>query len=111
MVHPNILCFEEGIRESPRERCAIFSENGEKIFEKESFIDNLREICSFNDSEFECIENKILSYNHPSGMLFSDDDISLTVDANLAELRVVTTKGTFSLKQTTISWPETTMIL
>jgi hypothetical protein len=111
MVHPNILRFEKTIRDLQRERCAVFSENGEKLFEKESFYVGLQEFCSFDGDEMERMENRILTHNHPTNCLFSEKDITLAVDAKLVELRVVTTKGTFSLRRMSENWPTAASIL
>ena len=111
MVHPNILQFENEIKTLPTERCAIFSADGEKILERNAFFQNLREICGFDDSEFGRMHSQILTHNHPSKLLFSKEDIILAVDAQLAELRVVTVKGTFSLKPTSGTWPGAKLIL
>ena len=106
MVHSKIIRFEEEIRDLPRERSAVFSTDGEKILERESIIVDLCEVCAFDDSEYERMHNQILTHNHPSRLLFGIKDITLAVDAQLAELRVVTVKGTFSLKPTLGRWPE-----
>jgi hypothetical protein len=111
MVHSNILHFEEWIKENPREHVGIFSVDGRKIFEKESIVINLREMCSFDENEFEQMKNQILTHNHPTGHLFTSEDISLAVDAQLGELRIVTCKGSFSLKPSLIHWPDTATIL
>jgi hypothetical protein len=110
MTHQNISRFEEDIRNRTKEWCAVFSENGEKILEKESIFEDSHEVCKFNDSEFEKMKNQILTHNHPSRSPFSTEDITLAVDAQLSELRVVTAKGTFSLKRNSNCWPEKTWI-
>ena len=63
MVHPNILRFEEGIKENPRVHVGIFSADGRKTLEKKSNIVNLQEICSFDENEFEQMKNQILTCN------------------------------------------------
>lgn len=111
MTHTNILHFEDTIRDLKRERCAVFSDCGEKLFEKESIIVGFQEVCSFDNNEMERMRDCILSHNHPTGGLFTDKDITLAVDAKLAELRVVTIKGTFLLRRTSENWPTSVSIL
>lgn len=110
MIHQNISRFEEKIRNCPEEWCAVFSENGEKILEKESVFEDSHEVCKFNDSEKFEMKNQILTHNHPSKSPFSEEDIAFAVNAQLSELRVVTAKGTFSLKSNSNCWPEKTKI-
>jgi len=110
MVHQKIIRYEEEIRNLDREKCAIFSEDGEKIFEKDAVIVDNIEICGFNDNEHEQMRNKILTHNHPSRMLFGDLDITQAVSAQVAELRVVTVKGRFSLKPISGNWPDAEVI-
>ena len=52
------------------------------------------------------MKNQILTHNHPTGHLFTSEDITLAVDAQLGELRIVTCKGSFSLKPSLNHWPE-----
>ena len=110
MVHPNILRFEEGIKENPRVHVGIFSADGRKLLEKKSIIVNLQEICSFDENEFEQMKNQILTCNHPTGHIFTAEDITLAVDAQLVEIRIVTHKGSFSLKPSLNHWPEVATI-
>lgn len=105
MTHENILRFERNIKNSPRERCAIFSIKGQLILEKESKIIGTKEVCNFPDTEIEQITHKILTHNHPSGYLFTIKDLQFSVEANLNELRLVTENGTFSLKPKSHCWP------
>jgi hypothetical protein len=105
MVHITISRFENTIRNLPREKCAIFTEDGHKIIEKVSGYQGAREIVGFDKEESIKIVGRILTHNHPSCRLFTEDDVKTAVDIPLAEIRVVTKRGTFSLDPIDGKWP------
>jgi hypothetical protein len=102
----NILRFEDSIRERPIRICGLFSNKGQKIFEKE---ENSSWQFPFSAEELQSMEKNILTYNDAMGALpsklFSKDTIKIAIDTKLIELRVVTKSGTYSLKPISRSWP------
>ena len=107
MVHPKILKFEDMIRDRSIRICGVFSENGQKLIEKE---ENSSWNFPFIDEELEMMQHKILTYNDAMGdlpsNLFSKNVIKLAIDVQLTELRVATKSGAYSLKPTSGIWPE-----
>ena len=106
MVHLNIIRFESFILERPIRSCGIFTESGEKIFEKQ---ENASWKFQFSDKESQIMEHKIFTLNDARGdlpsLLFLKDDIKLATERKFKELRLVTRSGTYSLMPTLGNWP------
>lgn len=52
------------------------------------------------------MKDGVLTHNHPSGMVFSSEDIILAMKADLAEVRAVTPRGDiYSVKRPADGWP------
>ncbi len=103
---------EDLIRRRDREWAFAWNGKGHLILEKEGERNNIE----FDDEEVALINGATLTHNHPSGLLFaendprsfghsfSEDDIRLACLAELVEVRAVTPKLRFSMKPPVLGW-------
>lgn len=94
------------------ETAVSFNKNGEVILNK----DGQSRHVAFTAEECRKLKNTIMTHNHPSGWSypensvrrignsFSEDDISMAVRYDLAEMRAVTPNYTFVLKRPEKGW-------
>jgi hypothetical protein len=103
---------EDLIRRREREWAFAWNSEGHLILEKEGERNKIE----FDDEEVALINRATLTHNHPSGLLFaendprsfghsfSEDDIRLACLAELVEVRAVTPKLRFSMKPPHCGW-------
>ena len=103
---------EELIRRRDRECVFVWNSEGHLILEKEGERNKIE----FDDEEVALINGATLTHNHPYGLSFpendprsfghsfSEDDIRLACLAELVEVRAVTPKLRFSMKEPPSGW-------
>ncbi|TWP29927.1 hypothetical protein ETU09_02800 [Apibacter muscae] len=57
------------------------------------------------DKYFGQVDDGIFTHNHPKNGFFSEADLNYAKDANLGEIRAVTSNGTYSAKKPPNGWP------
>jgi hypothetical protein len=83
-LRANIKRSEQEIIQLQHERCHVFKADGTKVFTKDGQRSEIR----FNDKELAGFKDTYFTHNHPvSGGSFSLDDIMLTIDYDLAQMR------------------------
>jgi len=94
---------EDGIRwDTDQEHAIAFNQSGQEIFRKSGSKSEV----AFNNKELLAMKDSIVTHNHPSGNSFSYDDISLTLQRDLKEIRAVTGRTIHSLKRPKAGWPD-----
>lgn len=87
---------EDKIRNQKFESAAVIDKNGNQVF----FKDGAKSQVQFTPDEVASMKGASLTHNHPSGSMFSNEDIGLMVGADLNEIRATTASGkTFSLSR------------
>lgn len=87
---------EDKIRNQKFESAAVIDKNGNQVF----FKDGAKSQVQFTPDEVASMKGASLTHNHPSGSMFSNEDIGLMVGADLQEIRATTSSGkTFSLSR------------
>ena len=108
-----VIEVENNIRENAGFETAVaFGKNGNIAIDKRGVATSV----TFTDNECEMMKDCILTHNHPRGWKakentigrignsFSYEDISLSVNRNVAEIRAITPTYTFSIKRPINGW-------
>lgn len=87
---------EDKIRNQSYESAALIDKDGNQIF----FKDGGKTQVSFTREEVGSMQGATLTHNHPSGSMFSNEDIAIMVGGDLDGIRATTSSGkTFSLSR------------
>lgn len=92
-----IRALEEKIKKQDFESAALFDKEGNQLF----FKDGQSNFVKFTDEEGAQMKDGILTHNHPRNSPFSIEDVETFLDAELYEIRAVTTdRGVSVLRRT-----------
>ena len=98
-AHPNVIAIENKNRKLNHEEANAFDKDGDVILSK----GGNRNSVGFTPMECYTIAHSTFTHNHPSGSIFSKEDIVFTVHNQLEEMRATQPDGgVFSLKRTGI---------
>lgn len=87
---------EDKIRNQSYESAALIDKDGNQIF----FKDGEKSQVQFTPDEVASMKGAVLTHNHPSGSMFSNEDVAMMVGGDLYGIRATTSSGkTFSLSR------------
>jgi hypothetical protein len=108
-----VIDIENSIRKNSEFETAVaFGKNGNIVIDKRGATTSV----AFTNEECAMMKDCVLTHNHPRGWSakentigrignsFSYDDISLSINRDVAEIRAVTPTYTFSMKRPTNGW-------
>ncbi|MCE5297896.1 MAG: hypothetical protein LLF84_02970 [Methanoregulaceae archaeon] len=111
MNHPKLIPFEQYLNGRGIRVCGVFADSGRRIFELE---ENALRQFPFTEDHKRAMKHQTLIYNDAQGdfpsKLFTKDIIDIAIEQDLAELRVVTKSGTYSLAPRSHPWPSSDRI-
>jgi hypothetical protein len=93
--------YEKTIVNRKTEQAAAFTRGGVQKFKKNGGKSSV----PLNDEiAAGLLDDAILTHNHPSGGSFSPTDLMTAANTNLAEIRAVGSRGTFSMRRPADGW-------
>ena len=93
--------FDLDVMGSENEKAVIYTKEGELVFSKEGSPTEI----VFTPEEVELMRGNIVTHTHTSGGTLSDDDFKTLFASGALEIRAVTDKGVYYIKQPE-RWPE-----
>lgn len=97
MINKQIRNIERKIALEKNEIAYLIDNSGKILFHKS---DNSATGVSFSQRELEKMNGNILLHNHPQGGTFSQNDIIVMLIRNISQIRAVTRRGSFIMKNT-----------
>lgn len=101
-VHKSISAAESKLVNQGREHLVAFSPDGKELLRVKG---GKNSVSIDIDEGSKLPKNVIVTHNHPNGMSFSPDDFAFAALHDVAQMRVVTDSGTFSLRRPGAGWP------
>lgn len=82
------------------ETAVVFNAQGRYVFSRTEPGTPIR----FTDGEMALMRDAIVTHNHPAGTSFGDTDIATACNAQVREMRIVTSEYTFSMQPPKGGW-------
>lgn len=89
-----IQTYEKKIKDKPYENCYLFADDGTLILSKSGTERAIR----FDEEELMLFRGNVFTHNHPRSTSFSPADVRTSCIANLKEVRIASSKYSYSMK-------------
>jgi hypothetical protein len=92
---------ERKIRRLRYEHAYAFATDGRLIFDR---TDNAPASIAFSADQMLLLRDAVLTHNHPGGRSLSEDDLLVAIDADLAQIRAVTSTHRYWISRPLQGW-------